>query len=56
MGMPPVKTYDPERETPILLSAGDYIRFIPVEEEEYLRIKGLVERGEYQCIVHEGEV
>lgn len=56
MGMTPVKTYDPDRETPILLSAGDYIRFIPVEEEEYLRIKELVERGEYQCIVHEGEV
>lgn len=53
MGMTPVKTYDPEREVPILLSAGDYIRFIPVDEEEYLRIKELVERGEYQCTVHE---
>ena len=29
---------------------------IPVDEEEYLRIKELVERGEYQCTVHEGEV
>lgn len=56
MGMTPVKTYDPDRETPILLRAGDYIRFIPVEEEEYLRIKESVECGEYQCIVHEGEV
>lgn len=56
MGMTPVKTYDPEREVPILLSAGDYIRFIPVDEEEYLRIKELVERGEYQCTVREGEV
>lgn len=56
MGMTPVKTYDPERETPILLSAGDYIHFIPVEEKEYIRIKELVERGEYQCIVHEEEV
>ena len=56
MGMTPVKTYDPNREVPILLEAGDYIRFIPVDEEEYLRIKELVERGEYQCTVHEGEV
>lgn len=56
MGMTPVKTYDPDREVPILLSAGDYIRFIPVEEEEYLRIKELVERDEYQCTVREGEV
>lgn len=56
MGMTPVKTYDPDREVPILLSAGDYIRFIPVDEEEYLRIKELVERDEYQCTVREREV
>ena len=56
MGMTPVKTYDPERETPILVEAGDYIRFVPIAEEEYKRIQELVARGEYQCIVHEGEV
>ena len=56
MGMTPVKTYDPDREVPILLSAGDYIRFVPVDEEEYLRIKELVERDEYRCTVREGEV
>lgn len=56
MGMTPVKTYDPDRQVPILVEAGDYIRFIPVDEQEYLRIKELVERGEYQCVVHEGEV
>lgn len=56
MGMTPVKTYDPERKIPILVEAGDYIRFVPVDEEEYMRIKELAERGEYSCIVHEGEV
>ncbi|MCI6004051.1 MAG: 5-oxoprolinase subunit PxpB [Blautia sp.] len=56
MGMTPVRTYDPGREVPILLEAGDYIRFVPVDEAEYKRIKESVERGEYQCIVHEGEV
>ncbi len=56
MGMTPVKTYDPEREVPILVEAGDYIRFVPVDESEYKRVKELVERGEYQCVVHEGEV
>lgn len=54
MGMTPVKTYDPERETPILVEAGDYIRFVPVTEEEFLRIKTLVEQGQYECVVHEG--
>lgn len=56
MGMTPVKTYDPERETPILVEAGDYIRFVPISEEEYKRIQELVARGEYQCVVREGEV
>lgn len=55
MGMTPVKTYDPNRETPILVEAGDYIRFVPIDEAEYNRIKELVERGEYQCIIHEEE-
>ena len=56
MGMTPVKTYDPSRETPILVEAGDYIRFVPVDEAEYLRIKEAANRGEYQCKVHEEEV
>ena len=56
MGMTPVKTYDPEREVPILVEAGDYIRFVPVTEEEYLAIKEQVEKGTYQCVVREGEV
>ena len=55
MGMTPVKTYDPVQETPILVQAGDYIRFVPISEQEYARIKELVERGEYQCNVHEEE-
>lgn len=55
MGMTPVKTYDPEREVPILVEAGDYIRFIPIDEEEYLRIKDLVDKNEYQVVIREGE-
>jgi len=53
MGMTPVKTYDPDREVPILVEAGQYIRFIPIDEAEYLRIKELVDRGEYQCVIRE---
>ena len=53
MGMTPVKTYDPGRETPILVEAGNYIRFVPVDEAEYQRIQALVENGSYQCVVHE---
>jgi KipI family sensor histidine kinase inhibitor len=56
MGMTPVKTYDPERETPILVEAGDYIRFVPIDEGEFKRVKELADRGEYQCVVYEEEV
>ena len=56
MGLTPVRTYDPERQTPILVEAGDYIRFIPIDEEGFLRIQKLVEKGKYQCVIHEGEV
>lgn len=56
LGMTPVKTYDPNREQPILFEAGDYIRFVPVSEEEYLSIKEQVELGTYQCNVHRTEV
>jgi allophanate hydrolase subunit 1 len=56
MGMTPVKTYDPNREVPILVEAGDYIRFVPVDEAEYERIKAEVEAGTYQVRITEGEV
>lgn len=56
LGMTPVKTYDPQRKVPILFEAGDYIRFIPVSEEEYLKIKEQVENETYECVTHPKEV
>ena len=45
MGMTPVKTYDPDREVPIILvEAGRLYPFVSVDEEEYLRIKDAVEQ------------
>lgn len=55
MGMTPVKTYDPNRAVPILVEAGDYIRFVQVDEAEYLRIKDLVDKGEYEVVIREEE-
>ncbi len=55
MGLTPVKTYDPLREKPILVEAGDYIRFVSITEAEFKDIKAAVEDGSYQCTVHEGE-
>lgn len=53
MGKTPVKTYDPEREMPILVEAGDYIRFVPIDEDEYKRISELVLKNEYEVVVRE---
>ena len=53
MGMTPINTYDPEREIPILVEAGNYIRFVPIDEEQYKRIQAQVAEGSYQCVIHE---
>ena len=49
IGRTPLKLFDPTRERPVLLSAGDYVRFAPVESREaYDAIARQVEAGEYQ--------
>lgn len=48
IGRTPVKPYDPDREEPIIYSAGDYIRFKPVSTEEYNFIKEKCDSGNYQ--------
>ena len=55
MGMTPVKTYDPERQNPILVEAGDYIRFVPISEEEFRDIKAAVDAGTYRVTARKGE-
>ena len=49
IGTTPVKPYDPGRAEPFLYKAGDYIKFFPIDENEYNKIKALVESGEYVC-------
>ena len=56
LGLTPVRTYDPNREIPILYNAGDYIRFVPVGEEEFMSIKAQVEEGTYLPNVMERRV
>lgn len=49
IGQTPVVLYDSQREDPILLDAGMYVKFVQIDEEEYHRIKPLAESGEYVC-------
>ncbi len=48
IGRTPLKLFDPVRERPVLLSAGDYVRFVPIESQEaYDDILQQVESDEY---------
>lgn len=49
IGRTPVRLYDANRDTPILLDAGLHVKFIPVGEAEYHRIAARVEQGRYHC-------
>ncbi len=48
IGRTPLRPYDPRRETPILFEAGDYLKFLPVDEARYLEIEKQVEAGTYK--------
>ena len=52
IGRTPVKMYDPDRETPILPTAGQYIQFFPVTQDEYDAILQEVEAGAYTVKTH----
>lgn len=49
IGKTPVKLYDPTREKPILLTAGEYVRFVSIDREEYDLISAYVDKGSYTC-------
>ena len=49
IGRTPLQLFDPDREAPALLNAGDYVRFAPVgTDDEYMEIQRRVEAGEYE--------
>ncbi len=48
IGRTPLKLFDPIRETPSTIMAGDHVRFVPLaDESEYLDLAQQVDRGEY---------
>lgn len=56
LGQTPIRTYNPEREVPILFEAGDYIRFVPISENEFNKIQTEIENETYKQIIHIEEV
>lgn len=53
IGRTPVKLYDPYRSDPVLLSAGDYIKFVSVTEKEYRDISNMESKGKYRVVVRD---
>lgn len=47
LGRTPVRLYDPEAPEPILLRAGDRVRFVPVTRPAFDRIENDVRAGSY---------
>ncbi len=56
IGRTPLKLYDADREKPVLLEAGQYIKFRSVTAEEYRKIEKQVADGTYQYVVYDKEV
>lgn len=48
IGRTPVMLYDPFGDPPVLLNAGDYVRFVPIDEKEYKSILKLVDEKKYK--------
>ncbi len=51
IGRTPVRLFDPMREPPVLVSAGDYVRFTPIDSiEEYRELERQAVAGELKLV------
>ena len=46
IGRTPLKLYNPDSDTPVYISSGDYVRYVSISEEEYNDILKKVENNE----------
>ncbi|MDY5221549.1 MAG: 5-oxoprolinase subunit PxpB [Eubacteriales bacterium] len=51
IGRTPLRLYDDRREKPILLRAGQYVKFVPISPAEFKRIEAAVRDGRYEIVV-----
>lgn len=52
IGRSPLKMFDPSRDPPALVEAGDLVRFVSVDEARYREIQGEVEVGRHRVTIH----
>ena len=53
IGRSPIKMFDPGREPPSLVEAGDLVRFTSIEEARYREIEKQVEAGTFKVTVRD---
>jgi KipI family sensor histidine kinase inhibitor len=52
IGHTPLRLYTPEVDPPCLLKAGNFVRFRPVSQEEYLAISAAISEGDYRPVTY----
>ncbi|MCH9037561.1 MAG: carboxyltransferase domain-containing protein, partial [Chloroflexi bacterium] len=52
IGRSPLKMFDPSRDPPALVEAGDLVRFVSIDEARYQEIQGEVEARRYRVTIH----
>lgn len=55
IGVTPLLICDYRHETPFLLKAGQWVRYVPIDRAEFMEIKRQVELDCYQCKTYEKE-
>ena len=53
IGRTPVRLFDPQRDPPVVVEAGDYIRFVAIDRGTYDNIELEVQAGAYRLAVRE---
>ncbi|MDD4599909.1 Kinase A inhibitor [bioreactor metagenome] len=53
IGRTPLLLYDPSQDIPVLLQAGDYVRFVPINASQYHLLESQIRSGEYRPVTYE---
>lgn len=48
IGKTPLKLFDNNRENPFLLASGNYLKFVPIDQQTFDKIKVQVDQNDYQ--------
>ena len=51
IGRTPMRLFDPRRDPPVLVEAGDYLRFVPINEDTFHQLEEEVKSGTYEPVV-----